>query len=207
MKIRPLLECFTLCKICHSGFLLLNSGSETHSTVNVQFFGNIVSKEATLHFFCGKMAAGKSTLAEGLAKKHGAILLKEDAWLSQLYPEEITDIPGYIKYSNRLRNALSEHIQSLLSRDLSVVLDFPGNTVQQRSWFRAIFEQVNAPHALHFVDTSDDICKRQLKERSKDKPAATAFTSDEAFDEITKYFEAPSDKEGFNIIRHGRKAA
>jgi len=148
------------------------------------------------------MAAGKSTLAKELAKKNDAVLLREDSWLSQLYPEEITNIPEYIKYSGRLKNILSEHIQLLLSHGVSVVLDFPGNTVNQRSWFRAIYEQVNVSHVLHFVDASDEICKQQLKERNKDKPMETAFTSAEEFDEITKYFEAPSEKEGFNIIRY-----
>ncbi len=101
-----------------------------------------------------------------------------------------------------MKNIISEHIQSLLSHGVSVVLDFPGNTINQRSWFREMIEGVNVPHVLHFVDISDDVCKQQLKERSKEVPVGTPFTSAEEFDEITKYFEAPSKKEGFNIIRY-----
>jgi len=95
--------------------------------------------ETTLHFFCGKMAAGKSTLAIELAKDNNAILLIEDDWLSHLYPEEITDIQEYIRYSVRLKNILSGHVVSLLSHGVSVVLDFPANTKDQRNWFRAIY--------------------------------------------------------------------
>ena len=160
--------------------------------------------ETTLHFFCGKMAAGKSTLAKELAKDNNAILLIEDDWLSHLYPEEITDIQEYIRYSARLKNILSGHVVSLLSHGVSVVLDFPANTKDQRNWFRAIYERANASHTLHFVDVSNEICKRQLKERSKDKPEGSAFTSDAEFDAITKYFQAPSEDEGFNIIRYQR---
>ena len=160
--------------------------------------------ETTLHFFCGKMAAGKSTIAKKLAKKYNAILLIEDDWLSQLYPEEITDIPEYIKYGARLQNILSGHIVSLLSQGVTVVLDFPANTKDQRNWFRAIYEQANASHTLHFVDVSDDICKQQLKERNKDRPDGSAFTSGAVFDAITKYFQAPLENEGFNIIRYKR---
>ena len=151
------------------------------------------------------MASGKSTLAKDLAEKHDAILLREDKWLSQLYPEEIFDIPGYLKYSARLQNILSEHIQSMLSRGVSVVLDFPGNTKEQRNWFRAIYEQANVSHILHFVDVSDDICKRQLRERSKDKPDGSAFTTEAEFNAITKYFQTPSEQEGFKIIRYKRE--
>lgn len=52
-----------------------------------------MNNQATLYLFCGKMAAGKSTLAKQLANDHNAILLVEDDLLSQLYPEEIIDIP------------------------------------------------------------------------------------------------------------------
>ena len=158
--------------------------------------------ETTLHFFCGKMAAGKSTLAKELTEKYGAVLLSEDDWLLQLYPEEIIDIPGYLQYSTRLKKLLSGHIQVLLTRGLSVVLDFPGNTIDQRTWFRDIFEQADVSHVLHFVDVSDDICKRQLKKRSANKPDGAAFTTEAEFDAISKHFQAPTENEGFNIKRY-----
>jgi len=161
-----------------------------------------MNNKTTLHFFCGKMAAGKSTLAKELAEKHKAILLVEDDWLSELYPDEITTISEYLQYSSRLQNVLSNHIKSLLSSGISVVLDFPANTEDQRNWFRSIFEQTNTSHILHFVDKNNEICKQQLKERSKNKPEGTAFTTDEEFDAITKYFQAPQETEDFNIIRY-----
>ena len=40
----------------------------------------------TLHLLCGKIASGKSTLANTLAAEHAAIVLSEDHWLAQLYP-------------------------------------------------------------------------------------------------------------------------
>jgi len=163
--------------------------------------------EVTLHFFCGKMAAGKSTLARDIAMKENAILLSEDNWLIHLYPEEIIDISGYIKYSSRLKNILSTHIESLLSHGVSVVLDFPGNTIEQRNWFRALYQKVDVAHILHFIDISNEKCKSQLKERSKDKPEGTAFTSEADFDAITKYFQAPSKDEGFKIIKYNHENA
>jgi len=161
-----------------------------------------MNNETTLHFFCGKMAAGKSTLAKSIISEFDAILLSEDHWLGQLYPKEIIDIPTYLNYSSRLKNLLSDHIISILSGGVSVVLDFPANTKKQRKWFREIFEQSNVSHALHFIDASDEICKHQLKQRSKNKKQGTAFTTEKEFDAITRYFQAPSENEGFNIIRY-----
>jgi predicted kinase len=159
---------------------------------------------AKLFFLCGKMASGKSTLARELAQTHDAVLLVQDELLVKLFPGEIVDLPGFIKYSSRLRDALAGHICSVLSRGVSVVLDFPGNTKAQRAWFRELFERANVDHELHFVDLTDEQCKQQLKARSKELPEASAWTTDDEFDAITKYFQAPSDDEGFNVVRHER---
>ncbi len=53
------------------------------------------------------MAAGKSTLASELAAQDDAILLVQDEWLEKLFPGEVTDIPGFVKYSSRLKDALA----------------------------------------------------------------------------------------------------
>lgn len=159
---------------------------------------------AKLLFVCGKMAAGKSTLSRELAARENAVLLVQDEFLERLFPGEIVDIPSFVKYSSRVRDALAPHIRSLLSWGISVMLDFPGNTRNQRAWFRHLFESADAEHELHFIDASVDLCKRQLRERSKGYPAGSAWTTDAEFDAITTYFEPPSVDEGFNIIRHER---
>jgi hypothetical protein len=60
------------------------------------------------------------------------------------------------------------------------------------------------PHELHFIDVPDELCKVQLKERSKNLPAGSAWTSDAEFDAITAYFQPPTMEEGFNVILHRR---
>lgn len=138
----------------------------------------------------------------GLARQENAILLAQDELLDRLFPGEITDIPGYVKFSSRLNEALAPHICALLSKGVSVVLDFPGNTKAQRAWFRQLFEGANAEHELHFVDASDALCKRQLNDRSKDVPHGTVWTTDAEFEAMTKYFQPPSEDEGFNVVHH-----
>jgi predicted kinase len=155
-------------------------------------------------FLCGKMAAGKSTLARELARRENAVLIVQDVFLDHLFPDEITDIPGFVRYSTRLKNALGPHVCTLLSKGISVILDFPGNTKAQRAWFRDLFERAEVEHELHFIDASDAVCRRQLKERSKDLPAGSPWTTDAEFDAITVYFQPPSEDEGFNVVRHER---
>lgn len=163
-----------------------------------------MSTSAKLIFLCGKMASGKSTLARELARREKAVLLVQDEFLDRLFPGEITDIPGFVKYSSRLKNALGPHACALLSRGISVVLDFPGNTKTQRAWFRELFERANAEHELHFVDAPDALCKSQLKERSKDLPAGAPWTTNAEFEAITVCFQPPAEDERFNVVRHER---
>ena len=153
---------------------------------------------------CGKMAAGKSTLARELAEQEDAVLLVQDEVLDHLFPVEITDIAGFVKCSSRLQSALAPHICALLAKGFSVVLDFPANTKTQRAWFRELFERADARHELHYVDASDALCKRQLEERSKDLAAGTPWTTDAEFEAITVYFQPPSEEERFNVVRHER---
>ena len=96
-------------------------------------------ERARLYFMCGKMAAGKSTHARGLARAKNAVLLVQDEFLVALYPGEIRNIQDFVKYSARVRDALALHVRDLLSRGVSVVLDFPGNTRAQRQMVSTSF--------------------------------------------------------------------
>lgn len=162
-------------------------------------------RPGTLVFFCGKMAAGKSTLARQLsAARNHAVRLEQDHCIATLFPGEVVDIPSFVKYSRRLRQALTPHIESLLTTGMDVVLDFPGNTRLQRAWFRELFESTGAPHELHYIEASDEVCKRQLRERSRHLPAGTPWTTGAEFDMIMAHFDPPGDDEGFNVIHHQR---
>ncbi len=117
---------------------------------------------AKLIFLCGKMAAGKSTLARELADRENAVLLVQDDFVTALFPGEITDIPSFVNRYTRLKNALTPHICVLLSKRISVVLDFAAATKAQRAWFRELIERTQVEHELHFVDASDAVCKTRI---------------------------------------------
>ena len=162
--------------------------------------GVILTTSRMLHFLCGKMAAGKSTFARALARGENAVLLEEDHFLATLFPGDIHSIADYVTYSSRIRDALSPHIVALLSRGISVVLDFPANTRNQRRWFRQLIDRAGTPHQLHYLDVPDDVCKAQLRKRSQSLPPGSAWTTDADFEAITKYFEPPDPAEGFNVV-------
>jgi len=155
----------------------------------------------TLHLMCGKIAAGKSTLARHLANAPATLLLCEDDWLARLYKDDIRSVADYVRCAARLRDAMGGHIEALLTAGLSVVLDFPANTRANRRWMRAIFENAGALHCLHLLDVPDAICKTRLRQRNSDGTHDFA-ASDAEFDLITSHFVLPVPEEGFTILVH-----
>ncbi len=162
----------------------------------------IVKIAPVLHFFCGKMASGKTTLSRKLASDYDAVLISEDLWLSKLYPEEISTFDDYLRYSLRLKSVVSRHVQNILAQEISVILDFPGNVPSQRQWFRSIFEAAKVDHVLHYIVASDFLCKEQLRKRNAEQPEGSMIMSESDFDYITSYFQPPTADESFNIIKY-----
>ncbi len=156
--------------------------------------------ETTLHLICGKIASGKSTLAATLCQNSNTIIIAQDAWMSVLYPENKT-VADYLYRAPMLRTALKPHIITLLTNGLSVVLDFPANSPDSRSWMYAIINEANCEHQLHFLDFPDDLCRTRLRTRNASGTHEYQVSDDE-FNEITALFVPPQESEGFNIIRY-----
>jgi predicted kinase len=145
------------------------------------------------------MASGKTTLSRKLVEQHHAILICEDLWLQRMFPTEIRNFDDYLGYSKRLKTVIAPHVVELLSKGVSVVLDFPANTPASRSWMRGIFESADAAHVLHFVDTPNERCIEQLQKRNREKPEGSMEMTTEQFEHITSFFVPPQSDEGFHI--------
>ena len=162
--------------------------------------------KGTLTFFCGKMGAGKSTKARELAEKGNAVLLSEDEWLESLYPNKISSLENYIKYSNQLKPQVKKLVQSILATGTDVVMDFPANTIPQRKWFKNMFLEVEAPHNLVYIDLPNQACLEQIKKRRMEQPERAATDTEEIFEQVTRYFVEPASEEGFNIAKMTKNA-
>lgn len=156
---------------------------------------------AHLHFMCGLVCAGKSTVASELVSKDRGILLAEDEWLSPLFGAEMKTLQDYITYSERLKTVLEPHLLSLLAADMTLVLDFPANTPEQRRWLHGLCEKAGCSHTLHFLDTPPEVCKARLQIRNASGEHPFAVTEAQ-FDRIATHFQPPTQDEGFNIKTH-----
>ncbi len=150
-------------------------------------------------FFCGKMGAGKSTLSVKIAEQYNAVLLSEDDWLSQLYPEQIKDFDDYIRLSRQMRPLVRQLVKDMLLSGTSVVMDFPANTKKQRGWFRDLCSEAQCDHEMIYLEASDAVCLQHLFARRQLQPERAAFDTEDVFKMVTNYFEEPEPLEQLNL--------
>ncbi|MCR8725178.1 AAA family ATPase [Frigidibacter sp. ROC022] len=160
------------------------------------------SASPVLHMLCGKIAAGKSTLAARLGRQDRTVLLAEDEWLGALFADRMTTARDYVRCAASLQQVMGPHVVSLLNAEVSVVLDFPANTVESRKWMRSILDRTAAAHQLHVLNPPDEVCLARLRARNAQGDHPFAAT-EEQFRQFSRHFVAPSPEEDFNIVVHG----
>lgn len=151
-----------------------------------------------LHLVCGKIAAGKSTLAKQLAEAPDTLLIVEDAWLHALFDDQPRTGTDYMRCSARLKGALGPHVAQLLKTGLSVVLDFAANTPQQRAALKAMAPE-GSDVIVHVLDVPDAECLTRLQARNASGRHPFTVT-DAMFHQISAYFALPEPDEGL-ILR------
>lgn len=155
----------------------------------------------TLYMLCGKIAAGKSTLAAKLAAADNRVLIAEDEWLAALFSEELNTPKDYQRSAAKLRAAMAPHIVSLLNAGMSVVLDFQANTVESRAWMRGLLDQTDVDHQFHVLMPPDELCLARLQRRNESGLHPFVVTEDQ-FHQISAYFRPPTPDEGFHLVIH-----
>ena len=73
-------------------------------------------KKGKLIFFCGKMGAGKTTLAARKVDDMDAVLISEDELLSKLYEGKVKSVSDYKYYSEKLKPVVFNLLQQFLAR-------------------------------------------------------------------------------------------
>lgn len=149
-----------------------------------------------LHFFCGKMGSGKSTLAQGVARSCGGVLWAEDVWLSTLFPGQIQSVHDYALHASRLKAVTEPLAQGLLRAGVTLVLDFPGNTPEQRVWLKGLSESAGVGHTCWLVPADDALCLARIAQRAQahGQPTDTA----DMFHAMLPHFSWPVASEGLS---------
>jgi hypothetical protein len=140
-------------------------------------------------------------LARQLAARPATLLISQDHWMSILFPTENRTIEDFAQLTARLRAAMGPHVIDILRQNISVVLDFPANTLKWRNWMRSLITEANVAHELHVLDVSDAICKQRLRQRNESGKHPYEV-SEGTYDLFMSYFVLPAADEGFSVIFH-----
>lgn len=156
---------------------------------------------ATLHMLCGKIASGKSTLAAKLGQQPGTLRLSEDEWLPPLFSDQMASGADYARCARKLRQVLGPHVAALLKAHVSVVLDFPANTLETRAWMRDILRDSGAADQMHVLIAPDEVLLARLQARNASGTHPFAAT-EEQFHRFSSHFTPPTAAEGITIVEH-----
>jgi hypothetical protein len=101
---------------------------------------------------------------------------------------------------------MGPHVSALLRLGLSVVLDWPANTVTSRAWMRSVLKAGGAAHVLHVLDVADAVSLERL--RARNASGLHLYTLDEAqFEVLSRYYEPPTSAEEFTVVIHSHGSA
>ena len=134
---------------------------------------------------CGLPGAGKTTFANELADRVGAIRLSADEWLDSLQIERS-------RTTRELVEALQWKLaQDLLARGLIVIIEWGTWARSERDALRTGARALGAAVELHVLDAPIDVLLGRLRRRDRESPP---ITRDDLL-QWARFFEVPAPEE------------
>ena len=148
----------------------------------------------TLYMLCGLPGSGKSVRAKELEAAGKGVVLNADAWVQHLYPE---DAEAAARDERKfLVHALQwEVVEQLLTREISVILDWGVWSREERDRYRRTARELGARVETIFLDEPIETLRERVSDRNRNlSPGAFHISADE-LDEWAARFEPPTGDE------------
>lgn len=136
---------------------------------------------------CGKICCGKSTYAEKLRIREGAVVLSIDEIMLAMFGQYVGDM--HDEYVARTEKYLFGKSLELIETGIDVILDWGFWTRDERAYARKFYSSRGIEHEFHCIDISDDEWRLRLDKRN----AAVSAGADNAYfidDNIAAKFNA-----------------
>ncbi len=158
--------------------------------------------------FMGRIASGKSTLAETMSERLGLVHYNSDRVRKALFnldiydrtPDEIRDQIYTPKVNAKTYSVLYDRMDEQLNRRQSVILDATFNRKESR---RKLIDRLNSRNISYlFIQTTaeEKVLKERLAKRDKhDKSVSDARLED--FEKLKERFREPDELSGEELIR------
>jgi predicted kinase/uncharacterized glyoxalase superfamily protein PhnB len=151
---------------------------------------------ASIHLVLGPVGAGKSTLAGALARKHGALRLTLDEWMTRLFSEDRPEhglMDWYVERTARCLEMIWSLAVDILERNTSVVLEIGLLSRRERDTFYERIDAAAAGLTIHVVDASRDVRRRRVEERNRIKGATFSMVVPPTIFELASELWEPPD--------------
>ena len=158
---------------------------------------------STVHLISGLPCAGKSTYAQQLQLRTGAVVFTLDRFLITMFGRyAVPDVGGdeHVRRVLACREAIWMSAEKLLVADHDVILD---DGYFRRDHRRRVVDAavaLGATAKIHFVDTPLDDIRRRLADRNRNLPVYNFAIAPETLDGCVRLFETPSDADAAEVI-------
>ncbi len=154
---------------------------------------------ASVHLVCGVTGAGKSTYAEALARRIGAVRFSIDEWIGRLYlPDQNVDkdFDWFYERVQRSCAQMREVAARMCPLGVPAVFDCGFTTRHERGVFADWAEAQGLAVQLHFVDADPETRWARVQERNERQgDTYVLHVTREMFDFMEDMWEAPDDHE------------
>jgi predicted kinase len=157
-----------------------------------------------VHLICGSTGAGKTTYAKALAERVRGVRFSIDEWMATLFWRDAkpgATLDWALERTVRCETQMWAVAEPLLARGVDVVFDVGLSRREHRDRFRFRALQLGAEVKLHYLDVGPDTRRSRVRQRNTDRSSTYIFpVTDEMFDFMESYFEAPSDDELYSAM-------
>lgn len=162
---------------------------------------------AKVYLMCGKICSGKSTHAEALRRRLGAVVLSVDEIMLALFGQDAGAM--HDTYVARMKAYLYGKSVQIAGSGVDVILDWGFWTREERDAARAMYSRRHIPCELHYISVSDGEWRRRLQQRNEDILAGRSdayYVDDGLRAKFAAIFEPPAPEEVAVWVGEGAEA-
>jgi predicted kinase len=158
---------------------------------------------STVHLISGLPGAGKSTYAQQLQLRTGAVVFTLDRFLITMFGRyDVPDVGGseHVRRVLACREVIWMSAERLLVHGSDVILD---DGYFLRSHRREVIDAavaLGAAAKIHFIDTPLDQIRKRLTDRNQNLPVFNFAIGPETLEGCVRLFETPSDADAAEVI-------
>ncbi|HVZ19924.1 MAG TPA: ATP-binding protein [Vicinamibacterales bacterium] len=158
---------------------------------------------STAHLISGLPGAGKTTYAQQLQLRTGAVVFTLDRFLITMFGRyDVPDVGGeeHVRRVLACREVIWMAAEKLLVRGNHVILDDGYFLRQHRRRVIDAALALGASAKIHFIDTPLDAIRKRLADRNESLPVYNFAIEPQTLQGCVELFETPSDADGAEVV-------